>query len=427
MIIYVLCLIVLIFWIYIFFLKKNYLNVITFIFWGIFFPLFLYQLDWSYLIDNNNDNIFNYIFVMVAMITIIYSLITANVKPYLLDSNKTIEITQLGTNIATFLNVLFILLYLLENYLSSGSIFPGLVGIDVHNKASVSVISYITNASFLFLAFDLLAYKATKKKKYIIWLVIIILIPIITRSARMAMLMSLFQLVSLYVAIFPRNNSLMTKKEKIYRFARNIIILGLIVAFLFGIMSFTNYRMSHYGKYNITYADTIGWIGPNFLQSLAPYYGYFPLSFNNLKINIINQVIHPNYLGIYSFIGLYFGLFHIDRLFGIDGNLYSENNLITNGAANVPTGFWNFYYDYGILFFIPFVFALIILSFFLFNTKNLKHGLACTVLYCWYAVSFFFMSFQNTLFTSISIIDGILIYIIIKYSFRINQIYNVEK
>ncbi|WP_288717757.1 oligosaccharide repeat unit polymerase [uncultured Limosilactobacillus sp.] len=422
--IYILCLIVFIFWLYIFFLKKNYLNIITFIFWGIFFPLFLYQLDWSYLVDNSNNSIFNYMFLTITIITIIYSCITANIKPFQLADNQTIEITSIGSNIAVFLNVSFILLYLLENYISSGSIVPGLIGIDIHNKASVSVISYITNISYLFLAFDLLAYKATKKKKYIIWLVVIVLTPIITRSARMTMLISLFQLLSLYILIFHRRNSSVTKKEKRHIIIRNTFITIIIIIFLLAIMSFTNYRMSHYGKYNITYADTIEWIGPTFLKWLAPYYGYFPLSFNNLKINIINQTIHPNYLGIYSFIGLYFGLFHIDRLLGIDGNLYNENNLITNGAANVPTGFWNFYYDYGILFFIPYIVALIILSIFLFNTRNSKYGLACTVLYCWYAASFFFMSFQNTLFTSVSIIDGILIYIIIMYSFRVKQTNN---
>ena len=233
----------------------------------------------------------------------------------------------------------------------------------------------------------------------------------------MNIVIAIVQLLCLYT-LFAKNNLLYKRKD--YKLFKNSIISILCMCLAVSLMALTNYRMSHYGMYDINYADTTGWNGPTFLKWLAPYYGYFPLSFNNLKINLANRVINHNYLGLYSFNSLYFGIFHIDRLFGIDSNAANSNNLITNSAANVPTGFWEFYYDYGVLFFIPFICALLILFFFLVNTKQGKNSLAFRALYCWYVTYFFFMSFQNTLYMSISIIDGLLIFIIIKYSFNLN-------
>lgn len=417
MVINISCLFIFIIWMYIFFLKKNYIHVITFLWWGIFFPLFLYNLNWSTLIDTRNCQMFNYMVIMIVLITIIYSFLSANIKPQKIEENQSIEMTNFGLNIAIFLNLLFIFLYLLENYMGSGTIIPGMKGIDIHNQYSAPVISYITNNSYLFLSFDFLAYRATGKKSYLVWILVIIAIPIITRSARMNIVMAIVQLLCLYT-LFAKKNLLYKRKD--HKLFKNSIISILCMCLAVGLMDFTNYRMSHYGMYDINYADTTGWNGPTFLKWLAPYYGYFPLSFNNLKINVANRVINHNYLGLYSFNSLYFGIFHTDRLFGIDSNAAISNNLITNGAANVPTGFWDFYYDYGVLFFIPFICALLILFFFLVNTKKGKNSLAFRALYCWYVTYFFFMSFQNTLYMSVSIIDGLLIFLIIKYSFNLN-------
>ena len=416
MFINILCLLIFIIWMYIFFIKKNYIHVITFMWWGIFFPLFLYNLDWSTLIDTRNCPMFNYVIIAIALITIIYSFLTANIKPQKIENKQSIRMTNFGLSIATILNCLFIFLYILENYMGSGTIIPGLKGIDIHNQYSAPIISYITNTSYLFLAFDFLAYRATHKKSYLVWMIVIIAVPILTRSARMNIVMAVIQLLCLYT-LFPNENNIHIKNHKLLK---NSILLILCACLAIGLMAFTNYRMSHYGMYNINYADTTRWNGPSFLEWLAPYYGYFPLSFNNLKINIANQVIKPNYLGLYSFTSLYFGIFHIDRLFGIDINAANLNNLITNSAANVPTGFWDFYYDYGVFFFVPFICALFILFFFLVKTRKGKNSLAFRALYCWYVTYFFFMSFQNTLYMSVSIVSGLLIFLIIKYSFNLD-------
>lgn len=155
----------------------------------------------------------------------------------------------------------------------------------------------------------------------------------------MNIVIAIVQLLCLYT-LFAKNNLLYKRKD--YKLFKNSIISILCMCLAVSLMALTNYRMSHYGMYDINYADTTGWNGPTFLKWLAPYYGYFPLSFNNLKINLANRVINHNYLGLYSFNSLYFGIFHIDRLFGIDSNAANSNNLITNSAAMFQLVFGSF-------------------------------------------------------------------------------------
>ena len=193
-------------------------------------------------------------------------------------------------------------------------------------------------------------------------------------------------------------------------------LFGVVV----GLAVFTNYRMSGYGRYDITYSKETAYTGPTWLSVLPIYYGYFPLSFNNLKINVMHQHVNHDYLGLYSFASLFFGLFQVDNVFGVDGAGQIANNLITNGSANVPTGFWDFYYDYGYLFFVPFIVALLILLFFMRHIKG-KNGHTYKLLYCWYVVYFFFMSFQNTLFMSTSLVSGVIMFFVIKKSFKTKE------
>ncbi|MCH4013381.1 MAG: oligosaccharide repeat unit polymerase [Solobacterium sp.] len=407
-------------WIYVFFKKKNYLHVITFITWGIFFPLALYQLNWSNLIETANNGVFSYLIVTIAIISIVFTFSTLDLRPKKISLNEKIRITRFGKNSFLFLNLLFVSLYLLENYMGSGSLIPGLVGIDIHNKYSAPLISYITNSSFLFVSFDYLCYKATKRKYYLLWMILIISIPVITRSSRMVMVISIVQLLCLY-ALFEKEKRQMIKKEKKQSRRRNLAIAVVIIATAIFLMAFTNYRMSHYGIYDITYQQITGWSGPSWLTWMAPFYGYFALSFNNLKINIMRRHITHNYLGIYSFASFYFGLLQIDNIFGIPGSGQTKGNYITNGAANVPTGFWDFYYDYGVFFFIPFIIALLILLYFLKRASK-NNRLQFKVLYCWYVTYFAFMSFQNTLFMSTSLIGAFLIYFVIKRSFTVIKI-----
>ena len=426
MIVYVCCFIVFLLWFYEFFVIKNHLHVLTFIALGVFVPIFLYELNWSALINKNNCFMYTYIIVVITIITIVYSVLTLRSSPNKLKTNEKIAFTKFGYSIALLINVLFVGLYLLENYMGSGMLFPALAKVDIHNKYSAPIISYITNASFMFISFDYLAYKATKKKKYLVYLIIIAFIPIITRSSRFIMLISLIQLLCLY-ALFEKEKKEQTIKEK--RKSKRIhilIFIGLVVLMVL-LSSYTNYRMSGYGKYDITYASMTKWTGPEFLTWLSPFYGYFALSFNNLKINLLYNSVNHNYIGLYSFHSLYFGLLQLDNILGINPSGQVANNLITSGSANVPTGFWDYYYDYGYLFFIPYIIALLINSFFLKKSKKESTKVCFRTMYCWYVVYFAFMSFQNTLYMSTSLVSGLIMFFIIKNSFKVENVSHSEK
>ena len=417
-IIFICCGLVFCMWCYVFFVQKNYLHLITYIFIGIFIPILLYSFNWSKLIDKSQSSMYSYMIVVITFITLVYTLFTCKIKGNRLKADEIVSFTKFGKSILPSINMIFIVLYLVENYLGSGTIIPGLRGIDVHNKYSAPIISYITNASFLFTSFDFLAFKATGKKKYLVYLGIILFMPIITRSSRFIMVITVVQLISLYF-LFEREKKELTQKELKRTNRRNRIIIVSLAVLALLLNMFTNYRMSHYGKYDITYYKMTQWCGPKFLTWMAPIYGYFALSFNNLKINILYREIEHNYLGIHSFASFYFGLLQIDNILGVDISEHVNNNLITNGSANVPTGFWDFYYDYGALFFIPFIVAILICNYFLKKSYNEEKTIYFRVMYCWYVSYFAFMSFQNSLFMYTSLISGALLLFIMKYSFKV--------
>ena len=179
--------------------------------------------------------------------------------------------------------------------------------------------------------------------------------------------------------------------------------------------------MNHFGKYNLTYDTEIRYTGPEWLAFLSPYYGYFPLSFNNLNANMLIRDVTHNYIGLYSFGCFYFGIFQLDNLLGIDVYAYERGSYITSLSASVPTGFWEYYYDFGYLCFIPVISAFAICYFFLINSAKEKSKIVYRCQYFWYVPLWFLMSFQNTMFLPTSIITGIFLYFIIDNSFYIKQ------
>ena len=418
MTIYLICLLLTSLWIYEFFFKKKYFSVLTYIWSGIIFPLFLYQLGWSDLIDNSNSKMFNYIFIWLTICIIFYFVLSYNDQPHPLEIYDQICITSFGKIILPLLNIGFILLYLIENYIGSRSFIPGLQKIDIHTF-SAPIISYLTNMPFVVMVFDYYAYKATKNKRYWLLIITIFFIPVVTRSARMQMMISAVQFISLLFFIeLPGAMKNLKAKKNFRRIKRIVIIIG--IATIIGLTQFTNYRMNHYGKYNYSFADNIGYTGPKMFEFFAPYYGYFPLSFNNLKINLARPVVH-NYIGLYSFNCFYFGILQLDNLLGISVTGNIKDRLITNPSATVPTGFWDFYFDFNYLCFIPMIVAFVICYYFLKKSKKEKKRLTYRTLYFWYIPLWFFMSFQNVIFGSTIIVAGILLSFLIRYSFVIKH------
>ena len=79
--IYIFCFLIFTLWGYVFFIRKNYLHVITFISLGIFIPVLLYQFNWSSLINTSESSMYVYVIMMIALISLIYTCFTYKKKP----------------------------------------------------------------------------------------------------------------------------------------------------------------------------------------------------------------------------------------------------------------------------------------------------------------------------------------------------------
>ena len=301
---------------------------------GITFPLILYLLRWSDLIDEKIEWMFIYIFICFTITSGFYAVITKGLKPSRLKKEDVIVITSSGKSLIPLANLLFIFFYLLESKIGTGYLIPSLHQYDDHTL-SVRFISYFTRSLFAVVAADFYAYKATKKKRYIICMLFVLLMPVLTRYSRMSTFMDTVRLVSLFLFIDSQNVIEKAKdrlrKKRVRRIV--IVITGIImIAFI----AFTNYRMSSFGKYDLIYSESIRYTGPKWLSFFAPYYGYFPLSFNNLNINLRRAVNH-NFLGLYSFASLTFGILHLHTMLGISTNGHISGRYVTSNSATVPT------------------------------------------------------------------------------------------
>ena len=414
------CVYMFLLWSYVFFIQKQRFSIITYITAGVYFPLFLYLLYWSDLSDRTESFVFDYIFVTLAVLCTIY---VANAykgkNSHIRSIDGRIYVTKFGRQLYGLINCTYIVLYFLENYLGSGSFVPGLVGIDIHTY-SAPIISYFTNAQYLLLAYNYYYYKSTRRKSAIAFSLVDIIIPVITRLARMSIVMAIVQIGSL-ILFFETDKIKKTiskfEKKKIRRIKQTIFLVAAI-GFV-ALSTFTQYRMNLHNA-EFTYGFGIAFSGPKRAEWLAPFYGYFPMSFNNLKINILRRKVTHNYIGLYSFFSLYFGLLQVDNLFGIDTTGQLKNRLITNGLATVPTAFWDYYYDFDLLLVIPIIVAMFISYKFEKKSRKESKKLTYRTLYFWYVPYWFFTSFQNTLFLAPAIVVAMLTYYIIKHSFKVD-------
>lgn len=412
-----LCIISILVFAYVCVYEQNWSNVINYITLGVTIPLVLYLLDWSSLIETKKSPYFIYIFIVFYILLLVYTFITHKIRPKELFAGDKVVITKNGKILIPTINVTFFVFYFIENYLGSGSFYPALLGYDIHTF-SAPIISYVTATPFLVVATDYFAYKATKKKKYLFLILLACAVPVITRGSRMAIVsMSIGFIVMLQ--FFEKNLALANlEKLKKYNRYKLILVVAVIVVGLY-LVYFTTVRMNHYGKYSMKYDEVIKYTGPEWFKFLAAYYGYFPLSFNNLNVNLLLRKVSHNYIGLYSFYGLFFGLLQFDTFLGIDGQGDIAGRYITSVSATVPTGFWDFYYDYGVLLFIPMIVAFLICAYFLNRASKEVHTLNHRAVYFWFVSLWFLMSFQNTIFGSTVIVCGIILNFIIKYSFYV--------
>ncbi|AUS95179.1 hypothetical protein CDQ84_03210 [Clostridium thermosuccinogenes] len=400
--------------------RKDYFNIYTYLLIGINLPLLMYFLKWSTLIEDGIAPVFYFIFIILNMLVILANLVdrrTINEKVIIIKAKK-------NKGVLLAINIVYFGLTCLENYLGSGYIFPALHNVDIHTY-SAPFISYFTNSLFVVLLANFLYWYTTKKRIYLFGIVFFILLLMIGKSSRMIVLISFIQLMSfaffLYIndkklGRYVRKKFFKNKKQK-YVF----VIFGILLILF--MVKYTDYRMSHYGKYDINYADTIGYSGPEtFKNVISVYYGYFPMSLNNLNINIKYRDIYPNYIGLYSYKCLYFGILRIHNIFDLNPYQPEVGGLYASKSATVPTGFFDFYYDFGFLCIIPIFIAILIYVLLKRIVLRKTSSVGTYAIYFYWVPLWSFMSFQNTIYGSLVLIVTMILYFIINYLFRIEYI-----
>lgn len=401
--------------------KNNKFGLMTFGFFGVVFPCAMYLLRWSRFITEGPCGLLYYVVVVFELCMIFYSLIC---KPKI----KKISGVQYFIKNERYLglaNCFLLCLIMVENYLLSGQLFPAIKGIDIHAGA-FPIIAFITNSIYSFMFCDLFAFLLTRKKKYLVYYVAIILILFVGKGARMQVLISLVSTVS-FLLFYVFNSQSIRKslnrlKEKYWKRKVVRILIISCVALVFAMSIYTNYRMNQFGKYAMTYATEIGYTGPEtgtVLDTIiATYYGYFPLSFNNLNVKLKYMTINTNYIGLYTFKSVYYGIFQLDNILGLDPYLPERTYAYhTTSAATVPTAFVDYYFDFGYLFFIPIIIHIFICEHYR-RKMNRYHDVFSTGMYFLFVPITLFLSFQNVVYSSFMIWQIVVLYAFSKLFFR---------
>lgn len=389
-------------------LKLRTANEYIYIIIGIYLPLVMYFFRWSGIISIDITKSFYYIFVVLNISIILIGFFRIKNK------SGTLEYDVKNKRLVKYLNIFFVLMYLLENYIGSGTIIPTFNNIDIHTY-SAPIIAYFTRNIFCIMLINLLFFIKTKEKKFLFWIIILFLIPILTRGSRMSVFIAIIRIILLFLVLY--------KEEK--RISK-MLVTKLVIAFvviLISLASFTNYRMNKNSQYQYKYSELISYNGPKIFGELLPvYYGYFPLSYDNLNINLKlienDNINEKKSYGLYTFKGIFFSVFQLHKLANIDPN-YIYNNVIYNtGAAIVPTMFYELYYDFEELVFIPIlIFLLFTMSMSINRNRNI---LACSMYY-YYVPLWILSAFQNSL-ASASVVWGFLIILILfKLFIRIKK------
>ena len=411
-------------------LRKDYFSLNTYIILGIYLPMFLSEFNWSFLhISNKPDNYYLLFCVFDIFLIFINFLPQSGLHPKDIQFKKNVKAKPIE-----IYNVLYLMFILIENYYASGHFFPSRYGIDIHT-ARMPYIYAFTTAIYLISVMNLIEFFVTKKIKYIFYIIFLMAFNIITKSARIDSFICAVQLLSMILFYFIYSKKTVKKRDKIIKKKKSktkiIVIVGIISIIILNVgINVGINRMNSKGKYHLSYAkDGLNYKGPSIgnTEIIAYYYGYFPLSYDNLAYNMMYSTIRPNYIGLSSFRTLYFGVLQFDNFFGLDGGEATKANVIRSQAAAVATGFWVFYYDFGDLFFIPLFISFIIYYILKRNITKKNPSALSFVLYFYWIPLWTFLSFDNRIFDYQVLLHIILMIIIIPNRYTLNTSIEDEK
>lgn len=397
--------------------KKNIFGMGTIINIAVNLNFFLFLMNWSDFMTKE-PQLGTYIIInSILIIFIIVMLLSKSPVEKLARSKeyivlKDIRIFKNKINMYVFINITYIILFFLENYIGSENLLPNLFGIDIHTY-SAPLISFVTRSVYVMLILNYICYENFKEKKYIVFFVIdLILFPVI-RGARMNLFMSFFEF-GIFFTMY--NLSYLMKNKKL------IISLVLSVIILVGVgITVGNKRIEKQLEgagieENLTYGDFIRYSGPEDPMGILPwYYGYFPMSYANLD-KTIERIDNEGYrtYGIYTVRPILVGLLQFDNLIPNypDLDLINEVSEYYTSSATVSTGFAEFYLDFGKLAFIGIaIYAFISLAIYNGIKKNINY----LALYGLIAGAWFFMAFQNTMIEVITLYSSIYLLLLFRF------------
>lgn len=390
--------------IFLYFKRKDLLSPGQIAFFFVILNIYLYLKGYSNFINIDNiDSSVRMLFVSIIIIFLFITIFTKKVNISLEDVQYRLKRPKL----IIFLNIINIIFVFLENIIGSGTLIPTLHGIDIHTF-SMPVISLYTRSIGFLLIFNYLHYINSKKKKFIILSILVVSLPIVTRSARMTSIVAIVQFMVFYILV---------NKQNIYNNFKRIAKLSAIVVLIMVLMtSITQYRMQNFNNYYGSYSSTIRYSGYEDRFGVFPmYYGYFVLGYENLNLSIQNikshQGIHT--YGSYTLAPIFIGIFQFDNLFDdYPARTYANSFRVKIvSTATVPTGFYEFYLDFGDFAYISImIYGIITLIYYNRIRRNAFYASYYSIL----AGAWAFMSFQNVLIEVATFYNIIFLYLFKK-------------
>lgn len=369
--------------------SKKIISVHSVFFFGIILNFILYLCNWSTFFSQKCSDL-TFIIICTCQIIVIFCDVLYIFKKKSKKSNLEIKYKPLLFNnskkiyFSIIILTMCLCLVAVENYLSYHTIFPFFNNIDSH-KSHLSIIGTAWKVLYpIGLLMFVMELKWERKSKLVWFYVILISAYILLgNGSRFWSVLNIATAVIYY---------LLTNKisfKKIIKISIPIIIFGFIILQM-GLFRINNATM--------TYSQMIGYNGPFVgtpLENIAAWiYGYFPYSFYNLNLTLTNiETYELSTHGLF-FIHPFLTTLKLHKLFGLPS--YSDIALsirvITNPAATVATAFFEFYSDFGILFFVPFTLFLI----FLYELQR-RDGIYFKAVFSYFLVCFFFFNFYNVI------------------------------
>ena len=343
----------------------------------------LYLCNWS---DDFIIPCCDQLYVMIIVLEVLFGVYAFVAPPSDFDSIKfsyrPVKLGSYRVKLSTILLVICIVLSAIEAYYYTGSFFAG--GSESHTS-TMPVIGPIKKA-LIPVSFSLAALEIVDRKNSTVTAPLLCIAAVYMLVCLRSRFWFLISVLCALVVVLNYKKKLFNSLSVFKKISVGAVIALIIVVFL----EYGDARLPY------SYATCIAYCGPFADNNMvAWYYGYFPYSFYNLNLTLIN--IDSNsicYLG--KFLALPFAcVLQIEDVLGLDYNLLTlSTRVITNTAATVATGFFESYADFNEFFFVSIIFMLG-LTRWLQKKKNFFGLVSFSSMF----VVWFFMSFMN-LFTN---------------------------